>query len=173
MTPLPGATMAFRGLEEGPDAASPRRIMARMPPATKRTAPPQDPPTPRAAAKPAKPARKSPAAAAPPPSLRFHHSEALREKTLLVLCTIEEADDATVHREALTALVIELTSSGLEGYFMQPLKRAKAGFITEQTANLGLAAMQQLMGTVTRKIVGGMQGPQLLSVCGSIRELMR
>jgi hypothetical protein len=124
-----------------------------MPSATKRTAPSKVPPS--------------------LPFLRFHHSEALREKTLVLLCTIEEADDATEHREALTALVIELTSSGLDGYFMKPLKRAKVGFITEQTANLGMAAMQQLMGTVTRKIVGNMEGPQLLSVCGSLRELMR
>jgi len=60
----------------------------------------------------------------------------------------------------------------MDYYFMQPLKLAKTGFIVEQSANLGLAGARQVMGSVIRNIVGRMDRPQLLSVCGYIRQLM-
>ncbi|MDZ7653975.1 MAG: hypothetical protein U5L03_16160 [Burkholderiaceae bacterium] len=116
----------------------------------------------------------APAASAPPtePFLRFYHSEALRKKTLSLLGAVEQADDATTHRDALAKLVVELTNSGLDYYFMKQLKLAKPGFVVEQSANLGLVGVQQVMGSVIRQIIGWMNGPQLLSVCGSIRQLM-
>jgi hypothetical protein len=106
------------------------------------------------------------------PFLRFYHSEGLRKRTLSVLSTLEQAEDATAHREALADVVVELTNSGLDYYFMKPLKLAKAGFIVQQSANLGLAGAQQVMGSVIRNIIGRMDRPQLLSVRGSIRQLM-
>ena len=112
------------------------------------------------------------ATAASGPFLRFHHSEALRKKTLALVSVIEEADDATEHRDALSELVVELTNSGLDAFFIKPLKHAKAGFIVEQSANLGMKGVQQVMASVIRKIIGSMGSPQLLSVCGSIRLFM-
>ena len=114
------------------------------------------------------------AASAPPPQpfLRFYHSEALRKKTLSLLGTVEQAEDAITHRDALARLVVELTNSGLDYFFMKQLKLAEAGFLVEQSANLGLAGVQQIMGSVIRQIIGRMNCPQLLSVCGSIRQLM-
>jgi hypothetical protein len=106
------------------------------------------------------------------PFLRFYHSEELRRKTLSLLCTVEQAEDATMHRGALSNLVMELTNSGMDYYFMTPLRLAKPGFVVEQSANLGLAGVQQVMGSVVRQIIGRMDSPQLLSVCGSIRQLM-
>lgn len=80
--------------------------------------------------------------------------------------------DATTQRDALSNLVIELTASGMDCYFIRPLKLAKPGFLVEQSAKLGLAGVQQVMGSVERQIIGRMDGPQLLSVCASIRQLM-
>ena len=120
------------------------------------------PPTPRRAA-PAKPAQ---------PFLRFYHSADLRKKTLAVLALIEGAPDATAHRGALADIAIELMKSGFDGYFLAPLKKAKAGFLIEQSANVGLMGAQQVVGSVTRNIIGRMDAPQLLSVCGSIRAFM-
>jgi hypothetical protein len=42
----------------------------------------------------------------------------------------------------------------------------------EQSASLGLAGVQQVMGSVVRQIIGRMDSPQLISVCGTIRQLM-
>jgi hypothetical protein len=132
--------------------------------ASKRATPSKGKPSPRPAS----------AASAPPsqPFLRFYHSEALRKKTLSLLGTVEQAEDAVAHRDALAKLVVELTNSGLDYYFMKQLKLAKPGFLVEQSANLGLAGVQQVMGSVIRQIIGRMNSPQLLSVCGSIRQLM-
>jgi hypothetical protein len=89
-----------------------------------------------------------------------------------VLGTLEEAQDATAHRDAVADIVLELASSGMDYYFMKPLKLAKAGFIVEQSASIGMAGIQQVMGSVIRNVIRRMEGPQLLSVSGSIRELM-
>lgn len=107
------------------------------------------------------------------PFLRFYHSEALRKKTLALLGTLERAADATAHREALGDLVVELMDSGMDYYFMKPLKAAKAGFVLQQSASLGMAGVKQVMATFIRQIIGRMESAQLISVCGSIRQLMR
>jgi len=107
------------------------------------------------------------------PHLRFHHSAALRKKTLHVLDTLEQARDATAHRDALANVVLELTAAGMDAYFMQPLRLAKAGFIVEQSAGLGMSGVQQLMGSVIRNVIGRMTDAQLLSVGKSLRQFMR
>jgi len=117
------------------------------------------------------PPRKSPEPSSEP-FLRFYHSVELRRKTLSVLDDVEQADDATAHRDALAGVLVELMNTGMDYYFMKPLKRADAGFIIEQSAKLGLAATQQVMGSVICNIVGRMDSPQLLSLCASIRQLM-
>ena len=47
------------------------------------------------------------------PFLRFHHSHELRVRTLEVLVTVENAEQATTHSEELTELVLELTDHGM------------------------------------------------------------
>ena len=106
------------------------------------------------------------------PFLRFYFSESLRRKTLSTLTTLEHALDATAHRDALADVVVELTHSGMDYYFMRPLKLAKAGFIVQKSAHLGLAGVLQVMASATRNVIGRMDRPQLLSVCGFIRKLM-
>ena len=104
--------------------------------------------------------------------LRFCHSEELHRKAILVLTTLESARDPTAHRGALANIVVELTNSGLDYYFLKPLKVAKAGFVLEQSASLGMTGVQQLMGSVVRNMIGRMDGPQLLSVGNSLRKFM-
>jgi hypothetical protein len=135
--------------------------MADMATATKRE-------TPSKAKRPPRPASK-PAAR---PSLRFYHSAELRRKTLSVLDRIERAKDATAHRDELAEVVVELTNDGLDFYFMGPLRLSRAGFVLEQSANVGMKGVQQVMASVVRQVIGRMGSPQLLSVCGSIRKFM-
>ena len=107
------------------------------------------------------------------PFLRFYHSAALRQKTLAMLTSLQSARDPTVHRGALADIAVELTNGGLDYFFLQPLKVAKAGFIVEQSASLGMTGVQQLMASVIRNVVGRMSGAQLLSVGKSLRQFMR
>jgi hypothetical protein len=107
------------------------------------------------------------------PFLRVYHSEALQQKTLRVLTALESARDPTAHRQDLADVGIELTSSGLYYCFVKPLKDAKAGFVLEQSASVGLVGVQQVLATVIRNIIARMDGPQLLSVGESLRQFMR
>ncbi len=106
------------------------------------------------------------------PSLRFHFSEDLHRRTCSVLDAVERAKDPVSQREAVAEVVVELTDSGLDAYFMEPLKLANTGFLVQQSASLGMAGARKVMGSVIRNIIGRMDGPQLLSVCGSIRKFM-
>ena len=106
------------------------------------------------------------------PFLRFYHSESLRAKTLDVLTTLEEADDSMRHRTALSGIVLELTDSGLEYYFLRPLQLAKVGFVTEQSAHLGMGGVKRVMAPVIRNIIGRMNEQQLRTVCSHLRQLM-
>jgi hypothetical protein len=117
------------------------------------------------------PARPSSTASAP--FLRFYHSASLRAKTLAVLATLEKAKDSTQHRDALADIVVELTDSGMDYFFLRPLKLAQAGFLVEQSAKFGLAGTTRVMASVIRNIIGRMDHPQLLAVCGYIRQLMK
>jgi len=122
------------------------------------------------------PPAKRPLKGAPKPAkpfLRFYHAESLRAKTLGVLHDLESAEDGTVHRKALAEIVVELTDSGMDYYFLKPLKLVNAGFITQQSANLGMAATTRVLGSVIRNIIGGMDERQLLAICGYIRQLMK
>jgi hypothetical protein len=124
---------------------------------------------------PAKPRVKRLVKAFPPspkPFLRFYHSESLRARTLAVLTTLEKAEDSTKHRDALAGIVVELSDSGMEYYFLTPLKLAKAGFFVEQSANLGMSATTGVLASVIRNIIGNMDNTQLLTVCSYIRQLM-
>jgi hypothetical protein len=107
------------------------------------------------------------------PFLRFYHSEELHRKTILVLTALESAGDPTAHRDALAEIAVELTNSGLHYYFVKPLKVARAGFILEQSASIGMAGVQQVMAAVIRNIIARMDGPQLLSVGHSLRQFMQ
>lgn len=106
------------------------------------------------------------------PFMRFYFADSLRAKTLKVLSTIEQAKDSTQHRNALCDLVMELTNSGMDYYFLKPLRLAKVGFVVEQSANVGMAGATRLLGSVIYSIISRMDKTQLLTVCSHIRQLM-
>lgn len=107
------------------------------------------------------------------PYIRFLHSEKLREKTINVLDTLEQAEDPKQYRDELQDLVVELTDTGLDYFFIKPLELAKVGFVTKRSAKLGIAGAQRVMGKVIRRIIGGMDKNQLLVISSYIRQLMQ
>ena len=102
------------------------------------------------------------------PFLRFYYSKSLRAKTLAVLATVEKAKDSKQHRDALANIVVELTDSGMEYFYLKPLKLANVGFLVQQSANLGMTAPTGIMSSAIRTIIGRMDQAQLLAVCGYI-----
>ena len=51
-------------------------------------------------------------------------------------------------------------------------EHARTGFITEQSASIGLAGVQQVPGTVVRNMIGQMKREEMPFVCGSSRGFM-
>ena len=118
---------------------------------------------------------KSPAtraSVAQEPSLRFYHSKALRKRTEAVLSALEAAPDEPDHPEAMADLVAELVETGMDYYFLLPLKKAEVGFLKEQSARLGMSGAITLINSVTRKFIVRMDSDQLLVVAGHIRSLV-
>ena len=74
-------------------------------------------------------------------------------------------------RDTLADLVAELTESGMSYYYLRALKLAKAGFVVEQSARLGMSGAVKLITSVTRKFIVRMDSAQLLVVSRHIREL--
>ena len=101
----------------------------------------------------------------------FHHSQDLRDRTLELL---DEVDGARTTRfsSRITELVLELTESGMDHYFLRSLKATGANFVVQQSAAMGLAGVEKIMGTVIRNMIGRMDSRQLLSVSASIRQFM-
>lgn len=93
-------------------------------------------------------------------------------QTLEVLDAIADSEDPLAHREALADVVASLTRSGLDYFFMQPLLRAQIGFVAQRSANIGLATMEKVMGSVGRSIIRHMDEKQLRSVCDSLCSMM-
>jgi hypothetical protein len=128
----------------------------------------------RLAAKPPEPvvARPQPRPREPEPFLRFYLSDDLRARTLTVVAAIEQSPEPTRHREALGEVVVEMTNAGMDYFLMQPLRAADAGFVTVQSASLGMSGAEQVIGSVIRNVIGYMDGRALLSIRGSIRRFM-
>ena len=105
------------------------------------------------------------------PSLRFYHSEVLREKTNTVLSALESQPGHPHHGEAMADLVMHLIEAGMDYYFLKPLKQAEVGFVAEQSARLGISGAVKLVSSVSRKFIIRMDQTQLLVVATHIRSL--
>ncbi len=105
------------------------------------------------------------------PSLRFHHSKALRDKTNTVLSALEARPDHSHHGEAVADLITELVEAGMDYYFLKALKQAQVGFVAEQSARLGMSGAVKLISSVSRKFITRMDQTQLLVVATHIRSL--
>ena len=118
-------------------------------------------------------AKKSVEVAVAKPSFRFYPAQDLHKRLMALLDQIEDSTDATLHRARLSDSVNELTTAGLDYYFTRTHKDAKVGFVTQQSANIGVMGVQQVMAPVIRGIIGRLEHAQLQAIAQSIRQLMK
>ncbi len=105
------------------------------------------------------------------PTLRFQHSQALRERTDAVLDALDADPSHPDHGEAIADLTTALIDAGMDDYFLRALKDAKVGFVTEQSARVGIVGAVRLISSISRKYIVRMDGDQLLAVSRHIRSL--
>jgi hypothetical protein len=121
-----------------------------------------------------KPAAKAVAKKATPaavPSMKFQYTQALHARADAVLNSIDSQPDQRGHGDALADLVAELVDAGMDHYFLRGLKMADLGFITEQSARLGMSGAVKVINSVSRKFIVRMNGAQLQAVASHIRSL--
>jgi hypothetical protein len=106
------------------------------------------------------------------PSLRFFHSAALRTRTDRLLAAIARDEDPSRHASALSSLVVDLTEAGLDYYFRRPLEQAKVGFVSRQTASLGMAGAVRVLSPVIHTILARTNAAQLRVIGRHIQHLM-
>ena len=106
------------------------------------------------------------------PSVRFQLPEALHADTLEAIDTIAADARPRDYSIALGDLVVELTQTGLNYYFGQPLRDADAGFVLTKTADVGLAATLKVMAPVIRNVIGQLSDDQIRAVCQFMRGAM-
>jgi hypothetical protein len=104
--------------------------------------------------------------------LRFPPPVALRTRTQKLLAKIDADPDPTRHTDELCTLVIGLTESGMDHYFLKAVVDAKLGFVARQTASLGVAGAVRVMSPIVRSVLGGADAAQLKAVSKHIRGLM-
>ena len=119
----------------------------------------------------AKAARVTKAGVESEPSLRFYHSQALRQRTDAVLSALVEHPGKKNHGEAIADLVTELIEAGMDYYFLKALKAADVGFVAQQSARLGMSGAVKLISSVSSKFITRMDHTQLLVVGNHIRAL--
>jgi hypothetical protein len=105
-------------------------------------------------------------------SLRFPLPAALRARTLKILTKLDGDPDPTRHTEDLCALVLTLTESGMDHYFLKAVADARLGFVARQTASLGVAGAVRVMAPIVRSVLGGADAEQLKAVSKHIHGLM-
>ena len=105
------------------------------------------------------------------PSMRFYHSQALRDKTFAVLDALEASPAHPSHGDAMADLVNELIEAGLDYYFLRALKQANVGFVVEQSARMGMSGAVKIVSSVSRTFILRMNKDQLLVVSQHIRTL--
>ncbi len=91
---------------------------------------------------------------------------------VVLIEAIESDPRPKQHRAELAELVVELTQSGFDYFFMKLIRDAGMGFMVEQSTRVGLASILRLLTPISRRIIGGMDVGQLLSVTRHMRELM-
>jgi hypothetical protein len=109
---------------------------------------------------------------ASPTSLRFTLPASLRTRTLKVLAKIDGDPDPVRYTEDLCALVLALTESGMDFYFLRAVHDAKLGFVARQTASLGVSGAVRVMSPIVRSVLAGADAAQLKAVSKHIRKLM-
>ena len=74
--------------------------------------------------------------------------------------------------EALVEIVLELTDRGLDFYFLEPLRRARAGAMSTSTAKLGIAAAGRGIPPIIRRVISSLDEDQILAIADFIDQIL-
>ncbi|WP_369602770.1 hypothetical protein AAIA72_07430 [Hahella sp. SMD15-11] len=79
---------------------------------------------------------------------------------------------ASQHVDLMYEVIMDMTVSGMEFYFMEPLRRVNAGSMTMKIAQMGLSSTQKGIRMVIRKVLHRLTEEQLVAITGFIEEIL-
>ena len=94
----------------------------------------------------------------------FELSPELLARTEAIIDKLRSAEDRRARLQELIAVVLELTETGLDAYYLKPLELAEVGFASRSAAKVGVAAAGKGIPVIVRKVLGKMSDEQLLTV---------
>ena len=103
--------------------------------------------------------------------LAFEVPPELGRRTEEVIETVRESADPQSHAGELIEVIIQLTRTGLDSYFLLPLKRARVGSVTYGSAKLGVAAAGKSLPVLVRRVLGSLSNEQLLEIVEFLNEI--
>ncbi len=89
-----------------------------------------------------------------------------------VINKIRYEGPASHHVEDLFELVMQLTESGLDFYFLEPLERIKAGSMTVKLSKMGLSSAKKGMRMVIHKALKKLSDEQLTNIVDFLEEVL-
>ncbi len=102
----------------------------------------------------------------------FPLGEDLTRRTLAAIEQIRRDPADKAHVKALIELVLELTDSGLQEFYLRPLEQAKTGTLGLGTARIGISTAKRGISVVVNKLLRGMKPAQLESIADSIESFL-
>lgn len=102
----------------------------------------------------------------------FRISPELLERAETALQQVRENPTRPPHVDALVTVILELTDSGLDYYFLEPLRRIEAGAMSMASARLGIAAAGRGLPTIIRRVVASLDEQQILALADFLDELL-
>jgi hypothetical protein len=97
---------------------------------------------------------------------------ALADEALDLVDRIRAASDPTRLRSEASEVVQRLTRVGLEAFFLRPVVRLGLGAVTESMVKVGLGTAGRVITTAIGRILGGLSGPQMLTVATLLEETL-
>jgi len=88
-----------------------------------------------------------------------------------VLAQLRAAEQPRAHAASLIEAANRLTASGLDHYFLEPLRRTGVGGISLRGAELGIASSRKGIAAFVKRILRGMSDEQLLGLADFVAGL--
>ena len=102
----------------------------------------------------------------------FRISPELMERAQAALRAVREDPSDEDEVNALLEVILELTDHGMDFYYLEPLRRARAGTITTTAARVGLAAAGRGIPAIIRRVISSLDEGQLLSIADFVDEIL-
>lgn len=104
--------------------------------------------------------------------MAFQISPELMRRARQAVAAVRADPGHEPHVEELVEVVVELTDRGLDFYYMEPLRRARAGAMTASAARVGLAAAGRGIPAIIRRVVSSLDEDQIREIADFVDEIL-